>query len=438
MEPTERAVLLREELDALRPISREQELRIMQKFRLDWNYHSNRIEGNSLTYGETKALIMFGLTAQGKPLKDHIEIEGHNEAIEWILDIVKGDYPLNESFIREIHTLLLKEAYTVNAITAEGLPTKKRVEIGKYKSQPNHVLTNTGEIFRFATPEETPAMMGDLIEWYREKISQEDLNPVLLAAEFHYKFIRIHPFDDGNGRTARILMNFILMRYQFPPVIIKTEEKSQYFSALRQADSGIFKPFLDFIADNLAQSIELMIRGAKGESIEEDDDFDKELALLERRLSAQNREVKKSVELLHLLYDNSVIPLFQKFQAGAEKFDGFYVKTKHRFSSSELTANANSDTISRIKQKISITTTEFAVSASYGTFIHSEYGDFNFLSQIEVMLGPDNYIVKSHQVSKSLVKSYDEQLSEKEIADLVKSELKMHKDFIENKTKKIS
>jgi Fic family protein len=438
MEPVERAVLLKEELDSLRPISREQELRIMQKFRLDWNYHSNRIEGNSLTFGETKALIMFGLTAQGKPLKDHIEIEGHNEAIEWILDIVKGDYPLNESFIREIHTLLLKEAYTVNAITAEGLPTKKRVEIGKYKSQPNHVLTNTGEIFRFATPEETPAMMGDLIEWYREETSRSDLNPIFLAAEFHYKFIRIHPFDDGNGRTARILMNFILMRYQFPPVIIRTEEKSQYFSALSQADSGIFKPFLDFIASNLAQSIDLMIRGAKGESIEEEDDFDKELALLERRLSAQSKEVKKSVELLHLLYDNSIIPLFQKFQIGAEKFNGFYVESKHYFKSSELIAISNIDTISRIKQKISITTTEFGVHSSYRTFIHSEYGNFDFLSQIQIMLGPDNYIVKSYRGSKSLEKSYGEQLSESEIADLVKSELKSHKDFIDGKTKKTS
>ena len=76
----EQALALKGELDTLRPISKEQELKIMQKFRLDWNYHSNNLEGNSLTYGETKALILFGLTAQGKPLKDHIEIEGHNEA----------------------------------------------------------------------------------------------------------------------------------------------------------------------------------------------------------------------------------------------------------------------------------------------------------------------------------------------------------------------
>lgn len=72
----------------------------MQKFRLDWNFHSNNLEGNSLTYGETKALLLFGITAQGKPLKDHLEIEGHNEAIEWVIERVTGEYPLTENFIR--------------------------------------------------------------------------------------------------------------------------------------------------------------------------------------------------------------------------------------------------------------------------------------------------------------------------------------------------
>ena len=119
----------------------------MQKFRLDWNFHSNNLEGNSLTYGETKALLLFGITAQGKPLKDHLEIEGHNEAIEWVTEQVTGEYPLTESFIRELHQLLLKESYWVDAMTSEGAPTKKKVEIGRYKSQSNHVLTVTGEMF---------------------------------------------------------------------------------------------------------------------------------------------------------------------------------------------------------------------------------------------------------------------------------------------------
>lgn len=217
MSNIEKALKLKIDLDSLRPLSKEDELRIMQKFRLDWNFHSNHLEGNSLTYGETKALILFGITAQGKPLKDHFEISGHDEAVKWILDIIKKDRPLTENFIRELHKLILKEPYEVDAITPDGQPTKKRIEIGQYKSSPNHVKTTTGEIFRFASPEETAALMSDLIEWYRNKIDKTDFNPVLVASEFHYKFIRIHPFDDGNGRTAENPNEFHPFTIWFPP-----------------------------------------------------------------------------------------------------------------------------------------------------------------------------------------------------------------------------
>ena len=109
--------------------------------------------------------------------------------------------------------MILKEPYEVDAITPEGKPTKRTVQVGVYKQSPNHVKTKTGEIFRFSTPEETPAKMTDLVDWYGGQMNDKKVNPILLAAEFHYKYIRIHPFDDGNGRTARILMNFILMQF---------------------------------------------------------------------------------------------------------------------------------------------------------------------------------------------------------------------------------
>jgi Fic family protein len=243
----------------------------MQKLRLDWNYHSNHLEGNSLNYGETKALLLFGITAQGKPLKDHFEITGHNEAIDWVLDVVKGDMPLSESFIRQLHVLLLKEPYTKKAKTAQGLPTSKTIQVGQYKATDNHVETVTGEMFYFASALETPAKMAELIAWYAAQQAIADVNPILLAAEFHYRFIRIHPFDDGNGRTARILMNFILMRFDYPPAVIRTEDKENYFSVLRQADAGLLEPFVDYIAENVNRSLSLMIAGAKGGSIEDDD-----------------------------------------------------------------------------------------------------------------------------------------------------------------------
>ncbi len=267
MEILKKVEQLKAELDSLRPLDAEVEARIMQKLRLDWNYHSNNIEGNSLTFGETKALILFGITAQGKPLKDHFEITGHNEAINWVLDLVKGEAELTEVFIRELHTLILKESYFVEAITPDGKPTRRKIEVGKYKTQPNHVITSTGETFYFATPEETPAKMQELVDWFRQEKLKAEVNPIILAALFHYKFIRIHPFDDGNGRVARILMNFILMQFDYPPVIIKTEDKENYYRVLTLADADQLEPFIEYIAATLKDSLETMIAGVKGKDL---------------------------------------------------------------------------------------------------------------------------------------------------------------------------
>lgn len=265
MEILEKVEQLKAELDIMRPLAAEAEARIMQKLRLDWNFHSNNIEGNSLTYGETKALILFGITAQGKPLRDHFEITGHNDAINWVFDLVKGEFELTETFIRELHTLILKETGYRHAVTPEGLPTRRKIEVGKYKSHPNHVVTSTGETFYFASPEETPAKMHDLLDWFRSQRAKRDINPIELATEFHYQFVRIHPFDDGNGRLARILMNFILMQFGYPPVVIKTEDKENYYRVLTLADADQIEPFVGYVGQNLMEVLEEMIAAVKGE-----------------------------------------------------------------------------------------------------------------------------------------------------------------------------
>ncbi len=214
-----------------------------------------------------------------------------------------------------MHTLILKESYEVDAITPEGKTTKKRIKVGDYKKTPNHVKTITGEVFRFATPEETPAMMRDLLDWEKNKVNTENFYPILTAIEFHYRFIRIHPFDDGNGRTARILMNFILMRAGYPPVIIRTNEKEKYYAALRQADAGLMTPFIEFINENLITSLDLMIKGAKGENIDDDNDLDKELILLEQKLKEKGSkyEVVKTAKSMTTLYKNSISILLEEY-----------------------------------------------------------------------------------------------------------------------------
>ena len=124
------AIDLRAQLDALSPIDPAQEKRIWQKFRLDWNFHSNNLEGNSLTYGETKSLLLHNITAQGKPLKDHIEITGHNEAINELIEVVKAKIPLTEAFLRQMHVLLLRKRYESKAVRQDGVATSKWIEVG--------------------------------------------------------------------------------------------------------------------------------------------------------------------------------------------------------------------------------------------------------------------------------------------------------------------
>lgn len=441
MNTIKKALELKSELDVLRPLRKEDELRIMQKFRLDWNFHSNHLEGNSLTFGETKALLLFGITAQGKPLKDHFEMSGHDEAVKWVLDVIKQDRPLTESFIRELHKLLLKEPYEVDAITPEGNPTKRKIAIGQYKSSPNHVLTKTGEIFRFASPEETPALMSDLMTWYRNKTIQPDFNPILIAAEFHYRFIRIHPFDDGNGRTARILMNFILLQYGFPPVIIKTEDKVHYLSVLQQADAGMLEPYIEYIAKNLVHSLEIMLKGAQGESIEEPDDIDKEISLLEQKLKSVSEPIEsvKSQTTVLEVFENSIVPLTHKFIEKAAKFEKFYLKHTCTIWVNSKAFTSNKEKVIEVtRKKIQEDTKTLKIDFYYNVFNHKGLEKSEYHSWIQF-----KFVFTEYQISDSINrvvyrKLYTEQLTEEEINKLVNAEATRHKNFIEKQIELIN
>ncbi len=425
-----KALDLKQELDTLRPINTEQEKRIMQKFRLDWNYHSNHLEGNSLTYGETKALLLFGVTAQGKPLKDTLEITGHNEAINWVIDVVKKDYPLTENFIRELHSLLLKDSYK-ESINEDGKIVSRRISAGKYKSNPNHVLTATGETFYFATPEETPAKMYDLLNWYKEKTEEKDVNPILIAAEFHYKFIRIHPFDDGNGRTARILMNFILMQFGFPPVIIKTQDKENYFAVLRLADAGNLEAFVTYIAENLNVSLEIMIAGAKGENIEEEDDLDKEIALLEQRLKIVDNKLENKIENLSI----SLIDLIDSFYLSQSKFKKLYKFYDFKFYiNDELfdfdrnkILNYFSDSLS--KKNVYL---EIYLIYNFSSFFEWEDNDVNYSVNLEIEFKQNNYSIAINQ-EVILEKEQLQHIDKKDISIIISKLNIVHKEFIEQK-----
>jgi Fic family protein len=453
---------LKVELDAFRPIDAEREARVLQKLRLDWNYHSNHLEGGKLTYGETKALILFGITAQGKPLQDHLEVSGHDEAILWIEEVVKKQVPITEVFIRQLHELILKAPYQKKAITPDNQEVTRWIEIGKYKSQPNHVKTKTGEIFRFASPEETPALMNDLLNWYSEKKEDKDINPILFASQFHYKFIRIHPFDDGNGRLARLLMNFILMQFGYPPAIIKTGDKDNYFAALEQADAGMLEPFISYIAENVIRSLEIMIKGAKGENIEEPDEIDKQVALLEQKLKGQGEKIEKvkSKETLQEWCKVVLPQLAEKFIAVNEKFKGFYLEREYQFSHYELETDDyedDFDIIRKISNFKKSKPSEIAIMAKksirfflyegegrsfkliclHNIFNNTNIPDFDYVYTIRITFYKTTYNIIGEESGKRISKFYSQILTDEEIDYILSAEAQKHFEQIQIEMEKL-
>jgi Fic family protein len=444
--------LLKKEADGFKPLTKETEERILQKFRLDWNYHSNAIEGNQLTYGETVAFLLEGITAKAKPLKDHLDIKGHNEAVEYLISIVKEkDYLLSEADIRNLHKIILHEPYWVDAITPGGLSTKKEIKIGEYKSMANHVKTPTGEIHYYATPEQTPIIMGELMEWYKEATVDNLIHPLIFATLFHHQFVAIHPFDDGNGRMARLLMNLLLMQKDYPPIIIKQDDRQNYYQVLRQADVGELIPICEYMSDLLKHSLKIYIKGARGESISEEDDVDKEIMLfIKSKITDERLGRKYSKEYQDLILSNSITPLiqhlFDKIKLFEELFTGVGISFLAYYKNRLSTASFDKKTFQNIHEyfeslkeiglrKFGISCyfldykflpTTFTVSVIIGVrFDYSYY----FIDNLKKLSEEYDSDVEETIVSKY----YGEQLTKEEIDFIVKDVVERVKKVIDTK-----
>ena len=227
------------------------------------------------------------------------------------------------------------------------------VKVGQYKTYPNSVLTASDEIFEYASPEETPAMMTDLVEWYNVEEKKGELSPVELASLLHYRFIRIHPFDDGNGRIARLLVNFVFLRHGYPMVIVQSQDKGNYLKILHKCDIEVgfipsdganaplekITPFTEYTEKLVEYALIISIKAAKGENIEEDDDFAKRMALLERK--AKQREI-------HVLYsEEQVWNVLEYFYFPLEKSIIDALKPANKFFNYTASSNQISKTYSR-------------------------------------------------------------------------------------------
>lgn len=330
---------LYQEWQALQPLSAENQKRLDTKFMLEFNYNSNHLEGNTLTYGQTELLLLFGKVDSDAKMHDLEEMKAHNVCLKMIQEEALSDRPLTETFIRELHQVLLREDYNVHKTLPDGNVTTYTIHAGCYKTRPNSVRTVTGELFEYASPEETPALMTDLVSWYNNIIKDSSLSVIELVSLFHYRYIRIHPFEDGNGRIARLLVNYILARHGYPMIVVHDSDRNGYLGALGQCDAetGLvpavgahakleqITPLVNYLEQCLKRALVISIKAAKGESIEDEDDMQKRLAILARNAQAKRGDIKRrSNQYVAEIINDFIIPFQEELKTQFAIFSQFY------------------------------------------------------------------------------------------------------------------
>ena len=231
----------KQKLDSKRPLPKETLKSLEENFKLEWTYNSNAIEGNTLTLKETK-VVLDGITIGGKTIREHLEAINHKEAIEFLEELVQYNNDLSEMDIKNIHAIVLKGIDNENA--------------GRYRTE-NVIISGASHIPPDAII--VPESMEKLI--YRYDEWKEKYHPIIVAALLHAEFVKIHPFIDGNGRTARLLMNFEVMKNGYPPIIIKNEERHKYYDALDVgALTGDYTDFVKMVTKQAEEMIDLYLK----------------------------------------------------------------------------------------------------------------------------------------------------------------------------------
>jgi len=227
----ERCDVLKAELNARRPLPPHTLKTLHDHWVLEWTYNSNAIEGNTLTLKETK-VVLEGITIGGKSMREHFEVINHKEAIDYVEAVIAGDEVFSERVIKAIHQLVLKNIDSSNA----GAYRHENVLIAGAEHRPPDFL-------------HVPEQMADLVQAYHDFTG----HPIERAARLHVDFVKIHPFVDGNGRTARLLMNFDLMKAGFLPVIFQASDRLAYYEALDKAHTQ--NDYQDFLQLSMAGEI---------------------------------------------------------------------------------------------------------------------------------------------------------------------------------------
>jgi Fic family protein len=235
-------------LNSYRPLSATLVRKLRESFSVEMAYNSNAIEGNRLTLKETMLVIQEGMTVKGKSLKDHLEAKNHYEAIQYLYGLIEDRKrkSLSEHLVRSLQRLI------VHDIESDG---------GTYRKG-NVIIT--GSKHRPPEAHDVPRLMNYLIEWIRK--NHKKLHPIELAARAHHMLVHIHPFDDGNGRTARLFMNLLLMGSGYPLVVILRADRKKYYQALERADQGHLQEIEKLVAQAVERSMSLYLKAIDSSS----------------------------------------------------------------------------------------------------------------------------------------------------------------------------
>jgi excisionase family DNA binding protein len=232
-----RILAKKERLDHHRPLQSQAVKKLHEAMEIAYTYNTNAIEGNTLTLKETRLVIREGITIRGKSLSEHLEAKNHPAAIAYVENMVNN--PLEEQNVLELHRILFS-----GFCEGAGSYRNCQVYIEGRDTMPPPAF-------------EVPQLIKDLLDWL--KSNPEELRPIELAAVFHHRFVEIHPFDDGNGRVGRLIMNLLLIKAGYPLTVIKTVDRRRYYDSLQKADNANPRPIVNFVARCVEQSLDLYL-----------------------------------------------------------------------------------------------------------------------------------------------------------------------------------
>lgn len=238
----------KKKLDGFRPLPSALVQNLEEWFRVELTYTSNAIEGNTLTRKETALVVEQGITVRGKTLKEHLEAVNHAEAMDFIKELVsKKRQKIQSRDILDIHALILKKIDDTNA--------------GRYR---NIAVRIRGANVVLPNPVKVPALMDGFFNWLHSKNTE---HPAKIAADTHFKLVSIHPFSDGNGRTARLLMNVLLLQSGYPPALIRKNDRDLYLDSLEKAQlTGQFEDYYKVIYRAINRSLDIYLDAVEGKS----------------------------------------------------------------------------------------------------------------------------------------------------------------------------